>query len=123
MEYLEGEFLPVNCSMIQHISSCTFHHAYLGEEGAAISWCLGFYTATNAIDRGQCLLLTNSFPSHIPGQTTTLVEVFAHFKWCHNNNGDAIKLLESIQMEYTVPQQCVQAARTWWSASSDRGGK
>lgn len=40
---------------------------------------LGFYTATNAIDEGQCLLLANSFPSHIPGQNTTLVKAFPRY--------------------------------------------
>jgi hypothetical protein len=38
---------------------------------------LGFYSATNAIKGEQCLLLTDSFPSHIPRQTTTVVEAFA----------------------------------------------
>jgi hypothetical protein len=40
---------------------------------------LGFYSATNAIQGEQCLLLTESFPSHIPGQTTTVVEAFARY--------------------------------------------
>jgi hypothetical protein len=39
----------------------------------------GFQTATDAIDGGQRLLITDSFPSHIPGQTTTLVEAFARY--------------------------------------------
>lgn len=40
---------------------------------------LGFYSASNVIQGGQCLLLTDSFPSHIPGQTTSLVEAFARY--------------------------------------------
>jgi hypothetical protein len=34
---------------------------------------LGFYSATDAMLGGQCLLLADSILSHIPGQTTTLV--------------------------------------------------
>jgi hypothetical protein len=40
---------------------------------------LGFYSATNAVLGGQCLLLADSFPSHIPGHTTTLVAAFAKY--------------------------------------------
>jgi hypothetical protein len=40
---------------------------------------LGFYSATNPIQGGTCLLLTDSFPSHVPGQTTTPNEAFARY--------------------------------------------
>jgi hypothetical protein len=40
---------------------------------------LSFYSATNAVLGGQCIFLANSFPSHIPGQTTTLVAAFAKY--------------------------------------------
>jgi hypothetical protein len=40
---------------------------------------LGFYSATNPIQGEQCLLLSDSFPSHIPGQTTTLVDAFTRY--------------------------------------------
>jgi hypothetical protein len=39
----------------------------------------GFQTATDAADVSQRLLITSSFPSHIPGQSTTLVEAFARY--------------------------------------------
>jgi hypothetical protein len=40
---------------------------------------LGFYSATNAIQGSNCLLLTDSFPSHVPGQTTTLIDAFQRY--------------------------------------------
>jgi hypothetical protein len=39
----------------------------------------GFQSATDAATGSQRLLVTGSFPSHIPGQTTTLVEAFARY--------------------------------------------
>jgi hypothetical protein len=39
----------------------------------------GFYSAANPIQGDQWLLLFDSFPSHIPGQTTTLVDAFTRY--------------------------------------------
>jgi hypothetical protein len=39
----------------------------------------GFQAATNPVDGSQRLLITSSFPSHIPGHTTTLVDAFTRY--------------------------------------------
>jgi hypothetical protein len=39
----------------------------------------GFFSATDAINGSQRLLIADTFPSHIPGQNTTLIDAFARY--------------------------------------------
>jgi hypothetical protein len=39
----------------------------------------GFYSATEAVQGSPRILITANFPSHIPGQTTTLMDAFARY--------------------------------------------
>jgi hypothetical protein len=39
----------------------------------------GFFSGTDAVQGSQRLLIVDTFPSHIPVQTTTLLDAFARY--------------------------------------------
>jgi hypothetical protein len=77
--YLEGESLPAHLSLVRNALREALSIIHTWVKAQRFHSSLGFYSATNPVLGGQSLLLADSFPSHIPGQTTTLVEAFAWY--------------------------------------------